>query len=495
MGKATGFMEYKREAPSKRDPFERTKNWQEFQILMPEAALRQQGARCMDCGIPFCQTGTTIPGAGDVGCPVYNLIPEWNDLVYRGKWKEALERLHKTNNFPEFTGRVCPAPCEGSCTVALNDDAVTIKSMEYHIVERGFQEGWIKPNPPQKRTGKKVAVVGSGPAGLAAAAQLNKAGHTVTVFERDDRVGGLLSYGIPEVKLANHVVERRINILKEEGIQFVTNTEIGKDYPTSKLKSEFDAVILATGATKPRDVQIEGRELKGIHFAMDFLKANTKSLLDSEHADGKYINAEGKHVIVIGGGDTGADCITTSVRHGAKSITQFDINRQKSEERQDNNPWPLYPIVHTVEEAHQEAKAVYGSDPRAYQVSTTKFVGDENGNVKELHTIAVETTIKEDGTKVRTPIPGTEKVWPADLVFLAVGFTGPEERIIEELSLETDKRSNIKAEYGEYATNVEGVFAAGDNRRGQSLVVWAIHEGREAARECDRFLMGASNLP
>lgn len=495
MGKPTGFLEYKRENPTKKDPFERTKSWKEFQILMPEPKLRQQGARCMDCGVPFCQTGTTMDGSGEIGCPVYNLIPEWNDLVYRGKWKEALERLHKTNNFPEFTGRVCPAPCEGSCTVAISDDAVSIKSIEYHIVERGFQEGWIVPQPPVTRTGKKVAVVGSGPAGLAAAAQLNKAGHSVTVFEREDRIGGLLTYGIPDVKLANATVERRIKILEEEGITFKANTEIGKDISATELKAQFDSVLLCTGATKPRDVEVEGRELKGIHFAMDFLTENTKSLLNSDLKDGKYTSAKDKHVIVIGGGDTGVDCITTSVRHGAASITQFDINRPKSEERPDANPWPLFPIVHTVEDGQKEAKAVYGKDPRSYQVSTTKFVGDENGNVKELHTIGVETTIDDSGRKVRTPIPGTEKVWPADLVLLAVGFTGPEERIINELSLETTSRSTIDAEYGSYATSVPGVFAAGDNRRGQSLVVWAIHEGREAARECDRYLMGSSNLP
>ncbi|WP_017727955.1 glutamate synthase subunit beta [Halalkalibacterium ligniniphilum] len=495
MGKPTGFMEYKRETSPKKDPFERTKNWQEFQIMMPESALRKQGARCMDCGVPFCQAGTTMVGSGEIGCPVYNLIPEWNDLVYRGKWKEALERLHKTNNFPEFTGRVCPAPCEGSCTVAISDDPVSIKSIEYSIVERGFKEGWIKANPPKTRTGKRVAVVGSGPAGLAAAAQLNKAGHTVTVFEREDRIGGLLTYGIPDVKLAYAVVQRRVNILEEEGVIFKTNTEIGKDLPVAQLKSDFDSVILCTGATKPRDVEVEGRDLAGIHFAMDFLTANTKSLLNSNHRDGKYISAEGKNVIVIGGGDTGADCITTSIRHGAKSITQFDINREKSETRLGNNPWPLFPIVHSLEDAHKEAKAVYGNDPRAYQVMTTKFVGDGNGQVKEIHTIAVETTFDEQGNKVRVEIPGTEKVWPADLVLLAVGFTGPEQEIIRQLELETDNRSNIKATYGKYQTSVEGVFAAGDNRRGQSLVVWAIHEGREAARECDRFLMGSSNLP
>ncbi|SDH05522.1 glutamate synthase (NADH) small subunit [Alteribacillus persepolensis] len=493
MGKPTGFMEYTREAPPKKSPLERVKNWQEFQIIMPEEKVQAQGARCMDCAVPFCQTGTTMEGSEEIGCPVYNLIPEWNDLVYRGKWKQALERLHKTNNFPEFTGRVCPAPCEGSCTVALNDDPVTIKSIEYHIVEKGFKEGWIQPSPPKKRTGKKVAVIGSGPAGLAAAAQLNKAGHTVTVFEKDDRIGGLLTYGIPDVKLSYHVIERRLHLLEEEGVTFVTNTEIGSDYPSDKLNKEFDAVILCTGSQVHRDVPAEGRGLDGIHYAMDFLRANTKSLLDSQHEDGDYISAKGKDVIVIGGGDTGVDCITTSLRHECNSLIQFDIHPEKGTERGEDNPWPLYPQVYTQEEGHKEAQAVFGDDPRAYKVMTKKFVGDENGNVKELHTVEVD-TVYENGKKVRKEIPGTEKVWKADLVFLAIGFTGPEQELLEQMKIETDGRSNVAAEYGKYRTNQEGVFAAGDNRRGQSLVVWAIHEGREAARECDKYLMGSTHL-
>ncbi|WP_059105169.1 glutamate synthase subunit beta [Shouchella shacheensis] len=495
MGKQTGFIDYTRENPSKRDPFERTKNWQEFQLLMPESSLRTQGARCMDCAIPFCQAGTDMIGSGEIGCPVYNLIPEWNDLVYHGKWKEALDRLHKTNNFPEFTGRVCPAPCEGSCTVAINDDPVSIKSIEYHIIERGFQEGWIVPEPPQTRTGKKVAVIGSGPAGLSAAAQLNKAGHLVTVFERDDRIGGLLTYGIPDVKLAFGIVERRVSLLEAEGIEFKTGVDVGKDVTARELRRKYNAVILATGATKPRDVDTEGRELTGIHYAMDFLTANTKSLLNSNHRDENYISAKGKHVVVIGGGDTGADCITTAVRHGAASITQFDINKQKSDVREPDNAWPLFPIVHNVEDAHKESEAVYGSDPRTYKVQTTKFVGDKEGNVRELHTIQVETSFDENGHKVRTVIPGTEQVWKADLILLAVGFTGPEEAVLDSLQVERTSRQTVKAEYGKYETTQEGVFAAGDNRRGQSLVVWAIHEGREAARECDRFLMGDTYLP
>lgn len=493
MGKPTGFMEYKRETPSKRDPLARVKNWQEFTIIMPEEKVEKQAARCMDCAIPFCQTGTSMPGSGDIGCPVYNLIPEWNDLVYRGKWKEALTRLHKTNNFPEFTGRVCPAPCEGSCTVAINDDPVSIKSIEFQIVEKGFKEGWIKPQIPEKRTGKKVAVIGSGPAGLSAAAQLNKAGHTVTVFEKDDRIGGLLTYGIPDVKLPFHIVNRRLNIMREEGIEFRTSVEIGKDISSEELTNDYDSVILCTGSQVHRDVPAEGNDLKGIHYAMDFLRQNTKSLLDSEYSDKDFIDAKDKNVIVIGGGDTGADCITTSLRHGCTSLTQFDINVQKDEERKEDNPWPLYPIVHSKEDAHKEAEAVFGDDPRAYKVMTKKFVGDENGHVKELHTIDVVTEWK-DGEKVRTEIPNTERVWKAELILLAVGFTGPEQGILKDMKVETDSRSNVKAEYGKYTTNRDGIFAAGDSRRGQSLVVWAINEGREAARECDRYLMGATNL-
>ncbi|MFD2704502.1 glutamate synthase subunit beta [Salibacterium lacus] len=494
MGKTTGFMEYEREAPPKVKPMERIKNWQEFQLIMPEEKLQEQGARCMDCAIPFCQAGTTMEGSGEIGCPVYNLIPEWNDLVYRGQWKEALARLHKTNNFPEFTGRVCPAPCEGSCTVALNDDPVTIKSIEFNIVERGFQEGWITAEPPKKRTGKKVAVVGSGPAGLAAAAQLNKAGHQVTVFEKDDRIGGLLTYGIPDVKLSYHIIKRRLDIMEEEGVEFVTNADIGLNYPEEDLNRDFDSVILCTGAQVHRDVPAEGRGLDGIHYAMDFLRSNTKSLLDSEHEDDDYISAEGRDVIVIGGGDTGVDCITTSIRHGCNSLIQFDIHPEKGAARPEDNPWPLYPIVYGREEGHKEAEAVFGDDPRTYKVMTKKFVGDKNGRVKELHTVDVD-TVYEDGKKVRKEIPGTERVWKADLVFLAVGFTGPEQDLLEKMEIETDERSTVDAEYGVYQTSKDHIFAAGDNRRGQSLVVWAIHEGREAARECDRHLMGTTNLP
>lgn len=494
MGKITGFMDYQRNTRPERDPSTRTNDWDVYTLPLEEAELQKQGARCMNCGIPTCHTGTILNGMTS-GCPVHHLIPEWNDLVYQGQWKEALEREHKMNNFPEFTGMACPAPCEGACVLGINEPPVAIRSIELEIIERGFKEGWVKPEPPEIRTDKKVAIVGSGPAGLACAAQLNKAGHSVTVFERHDRVGGLLTYGIPEMKIPYRIVERRVNLLKAEGIAFVTNTEVGKDYPLSKLQSEFDAVILCGGATKPRDIQVEGSELKGIHYAMDFLHANTKSLLDTNHENGNYISAKDKDVIVIGGGDTGTDCLATSVRHKCKSLTQFDIYKKKGDSRAGNNPWPQWPVIHRVEYGHKEAKAKFGEDPRAYAVMTKKFVGDEKGYVKEVHTINVETIIDENGKRIRKEIPGSEKVWPAQLVLLAIGFSGPEQSLMQNLHIETDERSNVKAEYGKYQTNIQGVFAAGDMRRGQSLIVWAINEGRGAARECDKFLMGKSTLP
>jgi glutamate synthase (NADPH) small chain len=494
MGKPTGFMDYERHSRPERDPRTRTDDWDVYTLPLEENELKEQGARCMDCGIPTCHTGIMINGMTS-GCPVHHLIPEWNDLVYQGQWEEALKREHKMNNFPEFTGLACPAPCEGACVLGINEPPVAIRTIELEIINRGFKEGWVKPEPPETRTDKKVAVVGSGPAGLACAAQLNKAGHHVTVFERHDRVGGLLTYGIPEMKLPFSVVERRVNLLKAEGITFVTNTDVGKDYPITKLQSEFDAVVLCGGATKHRDVNVKGRELKGIHFAMDFLHVNTKSLLDSNLENGDYLSAKNKDVVVIGGGDTGVDCLATSVRHNCKSLTQFDIYEKKDEVRPDDNPWPQWPVIHRVEYGQKEAAAAFGEDPRAYAVMTKKFVGDENGYVKEIHTINVETTTNENGQRIRKEIPGTEKIWPAQLVLLAIGFSGPEQDMLQKMNVETENGSNVKAEYGKYKTNIEGVFAAGDMRRGQSLIVWAINEGREAARECDRYLMGETNLP
>ncbi|HEY9876645.1 MAG TPA: glutamate synthase small subunit [Candidatus Obscuribacterales bacterium] len=494
MGKPTGFIEFIRELPSDVAPSDRIRNWDEFHIHMPEDKLRTQGARCMDCGIPFCHTGTVISGMAS-GCPINNLIPEWNDLVYRGLWREALDRLHKTNNFPEFTGRVCPAPCEGSCVLGINNPPVTIKNIENAIADKGWEEGWITPHPPTKRTGKKVAVIGSGPAGLCAAAQLNTAGHWVTVFERADRPGGLLMYGIPNMKLDKEkVVLRRLNILEEEGVKFVCNTEVGKDLPVENLLKEFDAVVLCTGATKPRDLPIEGRQLKGIHFAMDFLTANTKAILDQSQ-NGGFISAAGKDVLIIGGGDTGTDCVGTSMRHGCNSLVQLEILPQPPLERASDNPWPEWPKVYKMDYGQEEAAAKFGSDPRVYLTTATKFEGDENGNVKAVHTVQVQWEKNDKGQFIPKHIPGTEKVIPAQLVLLAMGFLGPEQPLLDALGVDRDPRSNVKADYGKYATSIPGVFAAGDCRRGQSLIVWAFNEGRGAARECDLYLMGSTDLP
>jgi len=484
MGKPTGFIEYLRETPVDRTPVERTQDWKEFHHHMEEKKLRQQGARCMDCGVPFCHTGKLISGMAS-GCPINNLIPEWNDLVYRGLWQEALHRLHKTNNFPEFTGRVCPAPCEGSCVLGINNPPVTIKNIEAAITDRGWDEGWVVPQAPKVRTGKKVAIIGSGPAGLSAAAQLNLAGHTVTVFERADRPGGLLMYGIPNMKLdKKEIVLRRIKLMEAEGIKFICDARIGTGEqdnvePHIFLK-EFDATVICTGATQPRDLPIEGRSLKGVHFAMEFLTANTKAVLNggAEHA---AIHAKGKDVIVIGGGDTGTDCVGTSMRHGCKSITQIEILPKPPLERAADNPWPEWPKVYKMDYGQEEAAAKFGADPRVYVTTVKKFVGDAQGN--------------EKGQFVPQEIPGTEKTRPAQLVLLAMGFLGPEQALLKEINVETDARSNIKAEHEKFTTSIKGVFAAGDCRRGQSLVVWAINEGRGAARECDRFLMGSTDLP
>jgi glutamate synthase (NADPH/NADH) small chain len=508
MGKPTGFKEYDRQTPAEAAPKLRVLHWNEFHEHMPEADLKTQGARCMDCGVPFCHTGTLLNGMA-AGCPINNLIPEWNDLVYRGHWREALDRLHKTNNFPEFTGRVCPAPCEGSCVLGITSPPVTIKTIECAIIDKGFEEGWVAPEPPPTRTGKKVAVIGSGPAGLAAADQLNSVGHTVTVFERSDRIGGLLMYGIPNMKLDKRaVVQRRVDLMAAEGVIFKTGVEIGKQMPASDLLKQFDAVILATGATNPNDFfkNTPGRHLKGIHFAMEFLHANTKSLLDSEHRDGKFISAKGKDVVVIGGGDTGTDCVGTSLRHGCRSLVNFEVVPQPPNERAPNNPWPQWPRVYKLDYGHLEAAAVFDyahmkhkrlhHDPREYAIQTVEFLGDHDDRLRAVKTVRLDWSRPDPDKK--TPfsvIPHTEEEWPAQLCFLALGFRGPEPTVAEQLGVELDARSNYKAEHGKYHTNVEGVFAAGDCRRGQSLVVWAIHEGRGAARECDRYLMGKTDLP
>jgi glutamate synthase (NADPH) small chain len=495
MGKPTGFKEYKRQTPSDRDPALRILDWEELHTHMPTEELQTQGARCMNCGVPFCHTGELIANMA-AGCPVNNLIPEWNDLIYNNRWKEALNRLHKTNNFPEFTGRVCPAPCEGSCVLGIIEPPVTIKNIECSIIDHGFEEGWVNPETPETRTDKTVAIVGSGPAGLAAAAQLNKAGHTVTVYERADRIGGLLMYGIPNMKLdKKKIVERRVALMEEAGINFLTNTEIGKDIQADELKEKYDAVILCTGATRPRDLPIPGRELKGVHFAMEFLHANTKSLLDSNLEDGNYINAKDKNVIVIGGGDTGNDCLGTSLRHGCKSLVNFEIVPQPPNERTDNNPWPQWPKVFRVDYGHEESATKFGEDPREFEISTVEFLDDGNGNLKGLKACKVDWSKPQKGGAPFSPVEGSEITYDADLVLLAMGFLGPESPVADQLGVELDPRSNYKAEHENYTTNVEGVFAAGDCRRGQSLIVWAINEGRGVARECDRFLMKETSLP
>ena len=478
MGKATGFIEYRRALPLYRPPLERLRDWNEFHQPPPVDELRQQGARCMDCGVPFCHMGSVINGAA-AGCPLHNFIPEWNDLVYRGRWREAWERLQATNDFPEFTGRVCPAPCEGSCVLGLNDDPVTIKEIEVAIVDRAFAEGWVRPLPPARRTGHRVAVVGSGPAGLACANNLNRAGHRVTVWERADRIGGLLLYGIPNMKLDKGLVERRVNLLAAEGITFVTNANVTAE----QLRADFDAVVLCIGATKPRDLPLAGRELDGIHWAMSFLQANTKSLLDSRHADGNFINVKGQDVIVIGGGDTGTDCVCTALRHGCKSLVQFEILPQPPAARAADNPWPQWPKIHRSDYGQEEAAAVFGADPRVYSVMSQRFLDDGAGRVAGIETVKVE--LREGKPR---PLEGTERFWPAQTVLLALGFTGAESNgLVTELGVKLNARGNLLVDENKQ-TNVPGLFAAGDAERGQSLVVWAIADGRRAAHNVDKYL-------
>jgi NAD(P)H-dependent glutamate synthase small subunit len=486
MGKPTGFLEYPKKSVPYRDAQERVSDFGEIFTPPIEENLRNQGARCMDCGVPFCQS--------ENGCPVDNLIPEWNDLVYQGRWRDALERLHKTNNFPEFTGRTCPAPCEGACVLGITDPPVTIKNIENAIIDRGFAEGWVKAEPPPARSGKRVAVIGSGPAGLAAADQLNKAGHEVTVFERADRIGGLLMYGIPNMKLDKGVVNRRLDLLRGSGIKFVTNADVGKTVDPAKLKAEFDALLLATGATQPRDLKVPGRELPGVHFAMEFLTANTKSLLDSGLEDGKYISAKDKNVVVIGGGDTGADCIGTALRHGCKSMLNLELLDQPPEKRAADNPWPLWPKIRRTDYAHEESIARFGADPRNYAVVSKEFVANGSGGVGSLRIVRVEWR-RNSGALKMIEADSSEQTLPADLILLAMGFLGPEAYLAEALGVGLDARSNYAAVHGQFATSTAGVFAAGDCRRGQSLVVWAINEGRGAARAVDEYLTGSSTLP
>ncbi|CAH0490611.1 unnamed protein product [Peronospora farinosa] len=481
---ARAFIEFKREADPYRNVVERVHDWNEINTSHRDPTERKiQAARCMDCGTPFCQTNT--------GCPVYNLIPEWNELVFRDEWKEAIDRLHKTNNFPEFTGRVCPAPCEAACVAGLVDDPVTIKNTEYAIVDRAFEEGWIVPRIP-RRNGLRVAVVGSGPAGLAAADQLNQKGYYVTVYEREDRIGGLLMYGIPNMKLEKKTVNRRVDLLREEGIEFVTNAEIGGNMPVEQLQAKNDAIVLALGSTVPRDVDIPGRDLKGVHFAMEFLTKNQKRLLLT--VDGKlqsgwdreFVTAEGRDVVVIGGGDTGTDCIATSMRQRCKSVINLEYNPQPPVQRAPGNPWPEYPRIYGVDYGHAEVRSVFGEDPRQYSRVTKSFKGNDKGEITHVVTVRGG---KDPKTNTITEIPGSEEDIPCDLVLLAMGFVHPEQKIAEALGLETDQRRNIRAAYGDFQTSVEGVFAAGDCRRGQSLVVWAINEGRGVADAVEKYFL------
>lgn len=476
MGKVTGFKEFDRKTEDYRAVELRLKDYGEiFTGTHDEAHLKQQGARCMDCGVPFCQSSD--------GCPIDNLIPEWNDLVYNDKWQEALTRLLKTNNFPEFTGRVCPAPCEGSCVLGISDPAVTIKNIEQAIVDKGFEQGWIKPYTIEHKTDKKVAIIGSGPAGMAAADELNKLGHSVTVFERDDRIGGLLMYGIPNMKLGKDVVDRRVDLMKDSGIEFSVNVNVGKDITTNALQKDFDAIIFTTGASEARDLPVENRDASGVHMAMKYLTSNTKSLLDKGHADESELSAKGKDVIVIGGGDTGTDCIGTAIRQGAKSVVNFELMSQPPVDRADDNPWPLWPLIYRVDYGHAEAQSAFGNDPRQYQLMTKSFIKDDQGKLTGLTTINVEFNNGQ-----LTEITGTEKTWNSQLVLLSMGFVSPEHYLSDDANIDLDDRGNYKADYDQYQTSQEGIFTAGDCRRGQSLVVWAIDEGRGVANRVDEYL-------
>ena len=480
MGKVTGFKEFSREVEPYRPAKSRVLDFKEIYTDHDDKLLNTQAARCMNCGVPFCQSGE--------GCPVYNLIPEWNDLVYNEQWEDAFDRLFKTNNFPEVTGRVCPAVCEGACVLGITETPVAIKNLEFAIADKGIKSGWLKPKVPEVRTNRKIAIVGSGPAGLSAAQQLNSVGHSVEVYERSDRIGGLMMYGIPNMKLDKSILDMRIEIMEKEGIVFHTNTDIGAPNSPSleNLINENDSVLLTTGATKPRDLAIPGREGDGVHFAMEFLGKNTKSLLDSKLKNNNFISAKGKNVIVIGGGDTGNDCLGTSLRHQCKSLLNFEIMPELPKDRADNNPWPLFPRIHKVDYGHEESIEVLGKDPREYSISGKEFLRDKSGNLIGIKTVMVDSAFKE--------IKGTEKTWKADLILLAMGFLGPESYINQEVDIDLDERSNFKADHNIHKTSHPKVFAAGDCRRGQSLVVWAINEGRAAAREIDKELMGSTAL-
>ncbi len=494
MGKPTGFMEYEREVSKAVKPGERIKNFNEFHEHLPQEKQMLQGARCMECGVPFCQAGMDICGMTS-GCPLHNLVPEWNDLVYMGNWEQAYNRLKKTNSFPEFTSRVCPALCEAACTCGLNGDAVATKENEYAIIENAYAKGYAQAKPPKVRTGKRVAVVGSGPAGLAVADLLNKRGHSVTVYERSDRVGGLLMYGIPNMKLEKSVVERKVKIMEEEGVTFLTGMDVGKDVKGEELLKDYHRVVLACGSSNARDIQVPGRDAKGIYFAVDFLKANTKSLLDSGLEDGKYVNTKGKNVVIIGGGDTGNDCVGTAMRHGCKSVTQIEMMPKAPDVRAENNPWPEWPKVCKTDYGQEEAIAVFGHDPRIYESTVKEFLKDKNGNLKGVKIVKLSWEKDEkSGRMVMKEVQGSEKTLPAEVALIAAGFLGCQKYAADAFGVELNERTNVKTSAGKYETSVKNVFTAGDMHRGQSLVVWAIREGREAARAVDESLMGYSNL-
>ena len=494
MGKPTGFLEYEREVSAEIPPKQRIKNFDEFHIPLPLEKQREQGARCMACGVPFCQAGVMIGGMAS-GCPLNNLVPEWNDLVYLGNWEEAYKRLMKTHCFPEFTSRVCPALCEAACTCNINGEPVCSKENERAIIENAYATGLVKPCPPQVRTGKRVAVVGSGPSGLAAAQQLNKRGHQVTVYEKNDRIGGLLRYGIPNMKLDKKVIDRRLELMEAEGIEFVTNANVGENVSAEKLMKEYDAVVLACGASNPRDINVPGRDAKGIYFAVDFLTATTKSLLDSGFADKKFIPAKGKHVIVIGGGDTGNDCVGTCIRLGAASVTQLEMMPKAPDERAQNNPWPQWPRVCKTDYGQQEAIAMWGHDPRIYTTTVTEFVKNKNGEICQAKLVKLQSKKDEKtGRMMMMPVEGTEEVVKADLVLIAAGFLGSQKYVTDAFKVAVNGRTNVETAPDKYVTSVPKVFTAGDMHRGQSLVVWAIREGREAAKAVDEYLMGYTNL-
>ena len=496
MGKPTGFMDYKRANKTAEEPRERIRHFQEFHVPLSKEEQETQGARCMACGVPFCQSGQMLNGMAS-GCPLHNLVPEWNDLIYNGNWEEAYARLRKTDNFPEFTGRVCPALCETACTCGLHDDPVSIKENEYSIIENAYEKGYARACPPKVRTGKKVAVIGSGPAGLTIADQLNSRGHLVTVFEREDKVGGLLRYGIPNMKLEKQIIDRKIAVMEEEGIIFRTNCNVGKDIKATEILKDYDKVVLACGASNPRDIKVPGREAEGIYFAVDFLKSTTKALWANqmELKDGNYISAEGKRVMVIGGGDTGNDCVGTSVRHGAKSVLQLEMMPKAPDKRAENNPWPEWPRVCKTDYGQEEAAAVFGADPRVYTTTVKEFIKNKKGAVCKVTLVKLESKKDEKtGRMMMAEVPGSEYSVDVDLVLIAAGFLGSESYVAKAFGVEVNERTNVKTVPGEYETNIKNIFAAGDMHRGQSLVVWAIREGREAAQQIDLSLMGYTNL-